>query len=291
MFLLVTVKKNVSKISPFRKPIDGLKKSWVAFQRKHGTRAVCIEATKAVLWEWCKIIKVFIPAEALKSCLSFAGLELRPATSLYHNASSLSWGVTMTTGEQKKPAGWVVRMTGGAMTGWFIKIIFILETFVVLSSHLYDEFFTVRSVRRLKWLLITTEARFFNESLQLKNNLFTVATDRVTIARTKLNTFQKDTPTFIVKMCRNIQTRGSVWVGSFIFNYSRYCSVPRWRRGRSFARSRSGWGCRGPGRDAAGAQRWAGTVCRASSGVRWMFTFWNRNTASSDAFGENKTGT
>lgn len=96
---------------------------------------------------------------------------------------------------QKKPAGWVVRMTGGAMTGWFIKIIFILETFVVLSSHLYDEFFTVRSVRRLKWLLITTEARFFNESLQLKNNLFTVATDRATIAWTKLNTFQKDTPT------------------------------------------------------------------------------------------------
>lgn len=29
-----------------------------------------------------------------------------------------------------------------------------------------------------------------------------------------------------------------------------------------------------------GGQRWAGTVCRASSGVRWMFTFWKEERIS-----------
>lgn len=60
--LLVTVKKKSLQNFPIQETHWWVKKVWVAFQRKHGTRAVCIEATKAVLWEWCKIIKVFIPA-------------------------------------------------------------------------------------------------------------------------------------------------------------------------------------------------------------------------------------
>lgn len=192
-------------------------------------------------------------------------------------------------------------MTRGALTGWFIKIIFILErTWLLYCS---SQFTFVRCILhheicaenrlRLKWLLITTEARFFNESLQLKNNLFTVARQGDDCTNKAEHVSERHADKFIVKMCRNVlcSVPTSKHAGRSESAPSRYCSVPRWLRGRSFTRSRSGWGCRGPRQDAAGAQRWGGTVCRASSGVRWMFTFWNRNTASSDAFGENKTGT
>lgn len=81
---------------------------------------------------------------------------------------------------------------------------------------------------------------------------------------------------------RGVCARQNCWrrdIAQTATTVSRLCRQGKWLGLRKHSNG-SEWTNAHPPWVIEGGQRWGGTVCRASSGVRWMFTFWKEERIS-----------
>lgn len=86
----------------------------------------------------------------------------------------------------------------------------------------------------------------------------------------------------LITCCRAVCVRQNCWrrdITQTATTVSRFCRSGKWLDLRQHANGSERMKAQPPW-VIVGGQRWGGTVCRASSGVRWMFTFWKEERIS-----------